>query len=55
MKVFNILTGIAFISLLIFASGLDNPRPFNWIGMAVCSVWLGIAGIRRLYGQRTEK
>ena len=55
MKLFNILTGIAFILLVICASGLDNPRPFNWIGIAVSILWLGYAGIRRLYGQRTEK
>ena len=55
MKLRNIVTGIAFTLLVICASGLDDPRWFNWIGIAVSIIWLGYAGIRRIYGQRTEK
>ena len=48
MKVFNILTGIAFICLLIFASGLDHATLWNWVGTIVCALWLAVDGVRRL-------
>ena len=49
------IMGITFIALLIFLSGMDNPTVWNIVGVLVCMIILGFAGIRRSYGKRKKE
>ena len=45
-QILNVITGVAFIAFMVFASGFDRATTANYVGMAVCGLWLLFAGWR---------
>ena len=39
-KTLNVITGIAFIALLLFASGVDHATTATYVGMGISGAWL---------------
>ena len=48
-KIMEVITAIVFVALLIFASGIDQARIANYIGISVCVAWLGFFAITRRF------
>lgn len=51
-KIMDVITGIMFIALLVFASGFDRATTFTYIGISVCFAWLLFAVGMNLKGAK---
>lgn len=45
-RILNVITGVAFIAFMVFASGFDQATTANYVGMVACLAWLLFAVLR---------